>query len=195
MEDNMMTPEEAGFSMIILAGPYGLVKDDWGGPSEMGKARWTCIHYRVEVKIGDKTVIKTDFYLGVGHVKKPTKYLQYNKHLAALPARHRNMLDHWIDRPSVKFIDQETFSEVVAAVAKATKVAPTLDQVMASLILDGSPCFDHQSHKDWCDDFGYDADSMRAKKMYNQCMETGQAIARHLPNTTLYALRNWASEQ
>lgn len=46
---------------------------------------------------------------------------------------------------------------------------PSLDDVLFSLILDGSAC--ENSFEDWCNDFGYSTDSRKALKTYLLCQE------------------------
>lgn len=43
---------------------------------------------------------------------------------------------------------------------------------MNSLILDSEAVF--QTFEDWAEDLGYDSDSMKAKNIYDDCLETGE---------------------
>lgn len=54
---------------------------------------------------------------------------------------------------------------------------PSLDEVMYSLVMDGSAFFDALSFDDWCSDYGYDTDSRKAERMYRACLEAGRAIS------------------
>jgi hypothetical protein len=49
-------------------------------------------------------------------------------------------------------------------------VAPHVASVLHSLLLDSSSA--EQNFHDWCDDFGYDKDSIKAQGIYNACCET-----------------------
>lgn len=52
-----------------------------------------------------------------------------------------------------------------------TPKKPTNSDIMYSILLDAAA--GDQSFNDWCDDFGYDQDSMKAFKMYQACCEEG----------------------
>lgn len=53
---------------------------------------------------------------------------------------------------------------------KASQVIrPPVAGLLYSLILDGSAC--NESFAAWCDNFGYDTDSRKALKIYEQCQQ------------------------
>jgi len=48
---------------------------------------------------------------------------------------------------------------------------PKLADIFYGLVLDSEAC--EMSFQDWCDNFGLDSDSIKAKKSYDQCQEIG----------------------
>ena len=71
---------------------------------------------------------------------------------------------------------------------------PALADVMASLLLDGSPYFDAETFEDWADNFGYDSDSIKARDTYDTCMKTGLELARAFTREELDTLREAAQD-
>lgn len=55
---------------------------------------------------------------------------------------------------------------------------PKLTDIIYSLMVDSS-VLDSSGFEDWCDDFGYDSDSIKAKGIYDACMETALKV-RHM---------------
>ena len=53
-------------------------------------------------------------------------------------------------------------------------VKPGIDDILYCLIMDSGA--DQQSFDDWCEDFGYDSDSIKVRKMYELCQENAQKM-------------------
>lgn len=56
--------------------------------------------------------------------------------------------------------------------------APTAADVLYCLILDGS--YYSYSFEDWCNELGYDTDSIKAKKVYDKCNVQGLKVRKFL---------------
>lgn len=56
----------------------------------------------------------------------------------------------------------------------AKPVAPHAADVLHSLTLDGQAA--DMSFHDWCADYGYDSDSIKALGIYNECCKTGREL-------------------
>lgn len=59
--------------------------------------------------------------------------------------------------------------------------------VLYSILLDLEAC--GQSFKCWCDDLGYDTDSIKAFKIYSQCQENGDKLRKIFSDAVIDALR------
>ena len=66
---------------------------------------------------------------------------------------------------------------------KGRPVKPSIRMVMESLLWDASAA-DH-NFADWCDEFGYSDDSIKALNTYKQCLEISTALRKHLGRDTL----------
>lgn len=143
-----------------------------------------------------------DFRLGVGHVKaasydqlETTKY-RWNS-AAKLTADEENCSHHWArgavfkKEPRVMQLQANT----AAKLAVIQKVAPSLNSVMSSLLMDGSAFFDGERFEDWCANFGYDSDSRKAEATFKACDDIGRAISRAVSRDELTGLREWAANQ
>lgn len=64
---------------------------------------------------------------------------------------------------------------------------PKVADVLHSLILDASAA-DENFH-DWCANFGYSDDSIKAMNTYKACLETAQALRKHFSPDTLRNVR------
>lgn len=53
-------------------------------------------------------------------------------------------------------------------------VKPQLSSVLSSLVLDSEAC--SMSFNDWADNFGYDNDSIKARKTYEACQENSDKL-------------------
>lgn len=107
---------------------------------------WECDAWRVTFRRAGKE-FTTDFFTGIGLRSKPTPML------GATPYRVNTIAWHeW------------------QAARKPVKPHP--DSVLHSLILDASALDDNFG--DWCSNFGYDSDSLKALNTYNQCCLNGR---------------------
>lgn len=60
--------------------------------------------------------------------------------------------------------------------------APSAASVMCSLLLDASAC--DESFSDWCDNYGYDSDSIKALRTYQDCCDIGVRLRKLFDSAT-----------
>ena len=184
-------PAALGLSLHVISGPRGEVRDD----------NWPFIGYDLQLRRAERVIWSGPYFLGVGHVKP----LSYDDTLA-LPMGSRRALQmtpdeencshHWARRTNFNYKDSRTrelVASTAAKLAKAQHVTPNLEDVLSSLLLDGSAYFDAQRFEDWAADLGYDPDSRKAEAIWRACDETGRALARAFTPEELAGLREWAS--
>lgn len=70
---------------------------------------------------------------------------------------------------------------------KARPKKPKVADVLHSLILDASAA-DENFH-DWCANYGYSEDSIKAMNTYKACLEVAQALRKHFSPDTLRQVR------
>lgn len=71
---------------------------------------------------------------------------------------------------------------------EATKPkAPSVADVFAALITDASAA--EESFNDWCANYGYSDDSIKAMAIYKSCRDTADVLRKHFSQDTLRELR------
>jgi hypothetical protein len=145
---------------------------------------WPHIAYDVTLKRNGKPIWSGPYKLGVGHVK-------------GMPVKRVTLADQErldpIGYASRSAYDEAAQARVAASLAQSQKVSPKLDDVLHSLLMDGSAYFDAQSFEDWCNDYGYDSDSRKAEATWKACDEIGRNLARAFTPSELSDLREVAS--
>ena len=177
-----ITPEAAGLSISVIAGPRGALQGDWPN-----------IEYIVELLDSRRRPVwRGEYRLGVGHVK-PAKDRTAGRCLSQYTADEESLLMTWQSKPHAQFINKQRWADVAAKLAKSQKVTPTLNDVCHSLLSDGTAFFDGQCFEDWAADFGYSDDSIKAKETFEACDKIGRELSRALSRDELDGLREWAS--
>jgi hypothetical protein len=162
-----------------------------GTPTPHNTPEWKAIAFPVTLSRNGKPVFSTIYKMGVGHFEKQT--LRYI-HEQFTPVKN-TIRKHGVSVVSVlRQADQAEALGIIAAAAERYEVKPQLADVIASLLLDGSPDFDALSFEDWSADYGYDTDSRIALETYTDCVKTGQAIRRAVTPAELETLREAAAE-
>lgn len=195
-EQSTVTPEQAGLSLVIISGPVAGVNVS----KHEGKENlWPHIAYEVALMRDGREVWRGPYKLGVGHVKWPglraVEDCIFHPGTQGMTSDEMNVLRIHARRQFVKCTPEgkNTEARAAAKLAKRQKVAPKLDDVAHSLLLDGAAHFDSETFVDWCANYGYDEDSRTAEAAFRTCDETGRTLLRALGRETVDALRNWAS--
>lgn len=184
-----IAPADAGLAIVICSGPRGALRDE----------NWPCIEYTVQLMNTRRVLIwEGPYRLGVGHVK-PLSYDGLAQHrfnpVLCLTAEEENCSHHWARGVVFKKEprNMQLQADTAAKLAKLQKVAPALNDVCHSLLSDGAAFFDGMRFKEWAGDFGYSADSIKAKETFDECDKIGRALSRALRRDELSGLREWAS--
>ena len=84
--------------------------------------------------------------------------------------------------------DKENLITVNKRIEACSKpVAPNLDDILYSLVMDSSAI--DETFEDWCADFGYDEDSIKANETYRACQKSAKTL-KQLGFNDLDALRD-----
>lgn len=136
-------------------------------PAGIGLVRdgWTCDGWKVVFK-KYKTAETFDYFTGTGHRKVKKSELIYKPKGASVN--------------SVAYKNWEKSAMV--------PVAPEIAGVLYSLILDSEAL--QTSFVLWCDEYGYDSDSIKARATYEACCSNAQKINSVIPREVQAALRD-----
>lgn len=190
-----ITPEEAGLTLAVLSGPRGAVDTT----KEDGNDNyWPHIAYTVELLLDGKVVWTGPYKLGVGHVKWPKEHtlnISCSPATRGLTADEENVCRIHARGQVLKKTPggMATEASTAAKLAQIQKIKPKIEDVCHSLVMDGSAYFDGLRFEDWCADYGYSDDSIKAKETFETCDRIGRDLSRALKKETLAGLREWAS--
>jgi hypothetical protein len=162
-----------------------------GTPTPHNADGWIAIEYPVTLSRHGKPVISTTYKMGIGHFEKQTL-----SHIAKTfrPVENTIRKNGFSVIRRLQPKDQNTALEIITAAARNYKMQPELANVVAALLMDGSPDFDAETFENWAVNYGYDTDSRTAEKTYSECVRTGQAIRRAVSADELKTLRSAAAE-
>ena len=114
---------------------------------------WKCDHWRVRIS-NQNGYWTTDYYTGLGlRTPIPAVYLAHN------PPRKGTLAYEAMEKACRK------------------PVKPKVIDVLYALVLDADAA--DQNFDEWCDNYGYSNDSIKAMNTYKQCLETAQALRRY----------------
>ena len=147
-----------GITFAVFGG-MATKRDDWECDA------WQCkfSRYPKGVVNGSDITMTADFFTGVGHRK--------SKH--PMPADIARL------RPNI-------LARVEWERMWLKPVAPNATTVLYSLLRDAEGA--EQNFLDWCGDYGYDSDSMKAHKIYTACCEELQKVRTFFTNEERQAL-------
>jgi len=108
-----------------------------------------------------------EFKLGIGHVK----WRAY----AGATSDERDIIDFHKRGRRYKKGHQAGLATVAANMARAQKVAPTAYDVLTNLQHTLREFYDRLSFEEWADEYGYNADSIKHRELYEKCQAEGHA--------------------
>lgn len=160
--------EAMGFSLVSSDPTPNVTEDGWPN-----------IKYEVALFFKGKELIHMPYSLGVGHVTSG------KSHTLKLSDAEETMLQTWKAHPYTKFQQTQLQANLATKLARDQKVKPQLVDVLYSLLSDGSAHFHSLSFEEWAGDCGYSSDSIKAKEIYDKCVEIGRTLKSRLPDETL----------
>lgn len=180
MQDYELASKEASELFASING----LKSDVSSPVGMvGDNEWPCIGYTVRFTKDGNTLVD-EYKLGVGHVKWPKKFEQ-TPH--GTPSHLIPVFNTLRENPNAKLKRPLEHAEAAAWLAAKQKVAPKPYEVLACLCRDGLDAHS-QSFENWAADFGFDSDSIKAKRNYDHCVDTYHKAVRLIGRETLAKL-------
>lgn len=122
---------------------------------------------------GNKTVAGFEYKTGIGHRVNPNQPRSglISRKLSRTQMQEKKKLDEVIGKSSTIPAKHATNKKPVSA---EWVVLPTQASVLYGLILDASA--NDESFPGWCDNYGYDADSLKALNIYNACIENAKKL-------------------
>lgn len=192
-----MTPTEAlaslGLTIRAEFVPFSLSRHN--GKTK-GLERWESLNWRVTLLRNDREILATDYSAGIAHAPG------YTTKVPASWDRPHSMWPHSIAEWEIENGFEATWMSWSSFTAKrrpATEaernegkrdqvriaILPDPNDVWASMILD----LVEEPFEDWAPSLGYDPDSIRAKAIYDVCVEHTMKLRGALGNAAIETLR------
>lgn len=147
----------ASYGVSYSAAYFGLEPDSLGGKTEMD--RW-----KVKFSRDGGSVQEFDFYTGLGLREDATA-----KEKKQAAWGYQGLTEN--DKKGLTSYGRRYLADV----EKLRKpVSPTAAGVLYCLIHDAEAA--HTTFRNWCDEFGYDDDSIKARATYDACQETSDKL-------------------
>jgi hypothetical protein len=122
--------------------------------------------------------ITTDYMQGIGHIPKYQKIVGYNTRRTLAVERFEKLAS-----------EQGRYAHSLDYVLMTEKLpAPLLRDVLYSLVMDSS-VMDHDGFESWAQEFGYETDSRKAEKVYNDCLQTALKLRALIGDAAMSKLR------
>lgn len=153
--------ESIGVSFTVYGAGVGLVRDCW-----------ECDGWRAEFRNKTGVVELFDYFTGIGHrvIFNESSYKREQLNLKGL---------------NPHCIAAEKIRKQMAQYIKP--FPPFAASVLHCLILDSSA--DDMSFSNWCDDYGYDTDSIKTLTVYNACCDNAKRLRKIFTRDQIEQLR------
>lgn len=160
--------------------------------SSEGRAKctdeWDHIEFNVEIKRGNNVLFSGPYRLGVGHVKIPKGDCIW---MYKLVSDETSLFYQMQRKGSVKVKPEykHIHLSILTKLATHQKLKPKIEDVMYSLLSEGSVFFDGQTLDEFCSDFGFSTDSIKANNLWKACLDTGMNLRKFLNPSEIEDLR------
>jgi len=153
---------------------------DSGEDQDDGSKPWPNVAWDIKIVSKEGRVVHAFPYRsGLACIEKALRTLYKRGALAFAKEEVANVAYNICERR--KYITQMRPGPLKKAVEyvllSKERPAPDLRSVLFSILSDGTACFNRQSFREWCLDFGFSTDSLRAWQRFNTCYDTGAALA------------------
>jgi hypothetical protein len=152
---------------------------------------WEHFAFACQLSRNGKPFWSGPFRKGLGHVKLTGKSF-----MLMLSVEEDRLFHTLKSKPNAKMLPgcEHIKAGLFTKLAKSQKLTCNVEDVFSCLLSDGSSCFDGVNFADWCDEFGYSNDSIKARQTYDACEETGKAIRKAFTLEEIESLRTAANE-
>lgn len=146
---------EHGVTVAAVFVPFSQSRD-------AGKKELT-LNWRVTLQAKGRAVISCEYGAGVAHC--PAYKLSVKEAGGLNSIMRHEMLKH----------ECETGREYRRFGNPGAPILPDSVRVIGCLMMDAA-AVNESSFSDWCENFGFDSDSIKARKIYDECLAHGLAI-------------------
>jgi hypothetical protein len=135
------------------------------------------LNWHVTLKRGDRDVLNTDYFAGIGHCPS-YKHGKHDHDIARCVIYEcEHGVKAWLSRNT----------DTVSSASPRKPILPDATDIMYGLISNSS-ALDHADFESWASDFGYDTDSRSAERTYLACLKSALALRAAVGESGLAAL-------
>ncbi len=127
------------------------------------------------------TILRTDYMQGIGHVKSANKPKNPND------LYRKSLIEN--QTAETGKLHKYAYSDNVFSTMKKHPI-PELKDVLYCLLMD-SDVLNHSSFEEWANEFGYDTDSIKANKIYQECLAIALKIKAMFTSEDLETLQKF----
>jgi len=162
-----------------ISEPRGVVKDNW-----------EFIKYICDYEVNNKN-LTYEYFLGIGHIdwtepllatdygykdlNKKSNYKNKNKYLNEFHYNDLVIINAVRLHKTFKEGEKQKVANIAAKLANIQKVYPNTAEVFACICSEGYDALNN-TFTNWCNNFGYSDDSIKAKEIYDLCLQRGIEI-------------------
>lgn len=157
---------------------------------------WEHFGFQCSLSRNGKVFWAGPYKLGLAHVNLPPKEADIGSYGIMRCIEHNQVMWALRNNPGAKFLPEFQCHKlrVYQQLAVKQKLAPKLNDVMHSLLSDGSAHWDNESFEEWVGNFGCSSDSVKALKTFEECVEIGRAISRTFHPIEIEEMRETAQD-
>lgn len=192
----MFDPTKSDFGLELslhLGEPHYELSED----GRMPFVRWP-----VTLMQGNRRLIETKYGKGCGHFQKTIEkvrtspFICLNGKRLPLTSEEEGMFWTWEKNPQSVFKHKDIWGSLCVKLAQADKSThPTLEEVLGCLLMEGAADFNAMSFEDWACEYGYDPDSRKAERVYNECVQLGRVLRSAIPTSDLNKAIEWSQNR
>lgn len=145
---------------------------------------WPCMAYAVQIFRAKRPLWLGAFRLGTGH-RGP--FPPESNSWGGVPRNWPfDASLYYALKANRNLVDKQIVADASAWIANHNKVRPSLADVLHSLLSDARGS--DEAFPDWCSELGYSDDSIKARGIYDTCLEIASALRRGIPTAELKTL-------
>jgi len=178
-------------------------------------SKYPNLNWKITLLCNDREVLTTDYSQGVAHLPRYGEIRPSDLHTKNIQRMrdqyHRSVCETGKAYSSIRYGERDVqgerkkpswlpFNPIAYNTTNHFEYfnnypipLPAVEQIMYSLLLDGSSLFEG-GFENWCSNYGYDTDSIKAKALYDQCVEIGSKLISILELKTFILMRDLAQE-
>ena len=150
-----------------------------------------CLNWKVTIVYKGRDIITQDYMAGIGYLPSYKNYniKDFGQKYSIV---HCAYMDAELENGYQAVISHQEYVAGMSFPIKIDKNKPILPDSVGVVwsLLNDARAIDYACFEDWADDYGYDSDSRKAEKIYNDCLAIGLKLRAGLGENLIEKLRD-----